>query len=206
MRRGFELDPKSGNNYAFLLLGLGRPEQAVGIMDRVLSYDPANPFLITDAGAVYQSARRYDEAIVLYRKAQELSPGMAYARIFEPYAVLLAGRPDEAFDRWMWSADAKGPLGMGEEFRTLYKTGGWPAVWKRYIEKFPEKAPRRFDIYALIMLGRRQEAIRELEALEQVGDSWLIRLTDPIFDSLRQEVRFQALMKRIGYPASVIGR
>jgi tetratricopeptide (TPR) repeat protein len=203
LRRGYELQPSTGTNYAWLLLAQGKPDEAIRTVDRVLLYDPANPYAISDAAHVYHMARRYDDAVRLYRKAQELSPSMYYARAFEPYSLLLAGRTQEAFDRWLWSPDGKGPLGRGSEFRGEYSRGGWPAVWADYVKYFPkdERSPR-MDIYALTFLKRREDAIRELEALEKKSDSWLITLTDPLFDPLCKEPRFKALMRRIGYPPS----
>jgi len=204
LRRGFELQPDTGDNYAWLLIGEGKLEDAVRTVDWDLLYDPANPYAITVAGHIYHMARRYDEAVQLYRKAQELSPEMQYSRVFEPFSLLLAGRTEEAFRRWLWSVDGKGPLGRGDEFRALYQAGGWPAVWARYVELFPKDAREaRLDIYALTFLNRRQDALRELEALEKKSDSMMITLADPIFDPLRQETRFKALMERVGYPRTV---
>jgi TolB-like protein len=201
LRRGFELQPATGNNYAYFLLGQAKPHEAVRTVDRALDYDPANPFALADAALVYHMARQYDDALALYRKAQELSPTMAFARMFEPYTLLVSGRPEQAFERWMWSANGKGPLSRGNEFREAYRTGGWPAVWVDYL-KHAQKRGTRLDICALVFLGRREEAIRELESLEQERNSWMIRLYDPVLDPLRQEPRFRALMKRVGYPPS----
>ena len=131
LRRGFELQPATGNNYAWLLAGQGNQAEAVRTVNQALLFDPASPFAIADAAHIYHMARRYEDAVRLYRKAQELSPDMLYQRVFEPFDLLLAGRPDEAFESWMWSPGGKGPLGMGNEFRQAYRAGGWPAVWSR---------------------------------------------------------------------------
>ena len=88
---------------------------------------------------------------------------------------------------------------MGNEFRS-YRAGGWPAVLSRYVEVCPDdgRAPT-LKVYALILLGRRQEAIQRMEAMEKAGDSLMITLTDPLFDPLRDEPRFTAIMRRLGY-------
>jgi hypothetical protein len=85
----------------------------------------------------------------------------------------------------------------------LYRTSGWQGVWSHYLKAGSQDSPDRFVVWALIFLNRKKEAIDRLEELEARQDSWIIILEDPMFDSLRQESRFKALMKRVGYPPSM---
>jgi len=197
MRRAIELDPVTGNNYAFLLAGRGQFDEAIRAVDRAVEYDPANPSLLADAAQIHHFARRYREAIGLYRKAIELNPTSSYARIHIVKSLLLAGSNDEAFEAWLWTPHGLGPLRMGTQFRDLYRSGGWPAVWRTYIEQRP------LDLVVLIQLGRKQEALDVLEALEKKSDSWMVQLEDPVYDPLRQDPRFKALLRRTGYPSGM---
>ena len=203
MRRGFELDPGTGNNYGFFLAAASRFEESISVVQQAIADDPANPILLADAAHILYFARRYGDAIEQYRKAIALSPSARYPRYFLAEALLLAGRAGEAFDEWMWSPDGRGPLGMGNEFRRLFASGGWQAVWRAFAEHYPRDASARFNIWALVRLSRKREAIEELEALAERRDSWTITLEDPIYDPLRQEPRFKALVERLGYPPAM---
>ncbi len=53
---------------------------------------------------------------------------------------------------------------------------------------------------AFIFLGDKGNALDQLEIMEKLSDWWLLILGDPLYDSLRGEPRFQALLKRLRYP------
>jgi tetratricopeptide (TPR) repeat protein len=204
LRRGFELDAATGNSYAFLLSAQGRYDEAIRTVDQALLSDPANPILFTDCAHIYQFARRYEDAIRLYRKALELDPSVGYAHVYLPISLLLAGRQDEAFEAWLWTNDRRGPLGLEKEFREAYRTGGWTAVWRTYLARIPRNVRTNYKRWAPIFLHRNQDALDQLEELERQGDSWMVQLEDPVFDPLRREPRFRAMMKRVGFPESML--
>jgi TolB-like protein/Flp pilus assembly protein TadD len=208
LRRGFELAPSSSNtamNLAFLLAAQGKYREATDVADRALQSDPANPMMLESAGHINQLARRYDESARWYRKALALAPTSDYARLFLHVPLLLGGHPDEAFDAWLaGSGDVRGPLGLGDQFRDAYRTGGWPAVWNLYLERVPARARwPNYKRWAVLFLHRDTEALDMLEELERTGDAWMTLLEDPVYDHLRHEPRFQAMLKRVGYPPSV---
>jgi tetratricopeptide (TPR) repeat protein len=207
MKRGFELDPSTGNNYGALLAAEGRFDDAISVGNTALRSDPANPILIADVARLYQFARRYDESIRLFRKAVQLGPSIAYAHQWLAINLLLASQKDEAFEIWLSTVSTQDRLELANEFRKAYRMGGWPTVWASYIEKAPSMSKRNstaYKISSLVFLGRKDETMDLLEHLEQSGSPLMVRLEDPLFDPVRSEPRFKALLRRVGYPKSML--
>jgi tetratricopeptide (TPR) repeat protein len=196
MRRGFELEPRTGNNYAFLLAAQGKYGDALHAVDQALLHDPASPFVLTDAGRVYHFARRYDDAVGFFRKALELSPGDRYPSQFLPLSLLLSGHNNEAFDAWLQWLPPR--WGSEKEWRELYRAGGWNTVWLAAFDRAPEMPWSRWRQWTAIFLHRTEDALTEVERMEHTADA--IQLEDPVYDSLRNEERFKAMLKRVGYP------
>jgi TolB-like protein/Flp pilus assembly protein TadD len=204
LRRAFALDPASGNNLGLFLSAQGKYAEAVAVVDQTVAADPFNPDLLADAARVYEFARRYDESARLYQKASDLNPGGGYAYYFMPISLILGGHPDEAFEHFMLTRDGRGPLGRGPEFRRLYEKDGWTAVWQAWLDGRPPGSLDVFSRWARILLRRDSETLDMLEQLEQQNDSWMLQLEDPVYDPLRHEPRFTAILKRVGYPSNMI--
>ena len=205
MKRGFALDPSTGNNYGALLAAEGRFDEAIRAGTTALRTDPANPILIADVARLYQFARRYDESITLFRKAVQLGPGIAYAHQWLAINLFLIGQKDEAFEAWLSTLSMEPTADLKDDFRQAYRSGGWPAAWQKYIENASILKPnsRAYMLWSLVFLGRKAQALDLLERLEQNGSPWMVRLEDPIFDPIRGETNFKALLKRVGYPKSM---
>jgi tetratricopeptide (TPR) repeat protein len=186
---------------AFLLAAQGRFDEAVNVVEQSLLRDPASSLVVADTGHIYYLARRYDDAVHLLRRAEELDPTSRYPRSFEARSLRFAGRPAEALDVWLWKPKSSG---QDEDFRQRYATGGWPAVWRSYIERVASGKCVECSVYdtleGLVSLRRNGDALDRLERLEKANSPVMLQLEDPMFDALRPEPRFKALLKRIRYP------
>ena len=204
MKRGFARDPGTGNNYGSLLAAQGRFDEAIVAGTTALRTDPANPILIADVARLYHLARRYDESLQLLRRAIQLNPSGLYAKQYLAITLFLTGRKDEAFDSWLSAIGAEKRPELEEKFRATYQNGGWPAVWATYADSHSSDLHgKSFRLWSLISLGRKEETMNLLEALEQERSPRMVSLEAPIFDPVRHEPRFIALMKRVGYPESM---
>lgn len=207
MKRGFALEPGTGNNYGALLAAEGRYGEAIAVGSVALRSDPANPILVADVARLYQFARRYDESIRLARRAILLDSGGTYARQVLTISLFLANQRDDAFEAWLetWSSSVadQGRPDLEPRYREAYRKGGWEAVWAACVEDPSSNLDGQvFKLWSLAFLNRRKEAMDLLEDLEQKGSPWMVELEDPIFDPIHRDSRFVALLKRVGYPES----
>ena len=160
----------------------GKYDQALGAVDRAPALDPANPFVPTDAARIYHFARRYDDAIRYFRKAIALSPNDSYPHLYLPVSLLLAGRPDEAFNAMIASARMRNK----EDIRRRYRQGGWNAVWLKTLETMdglPKKPWMHWRQWAAILLHRNEEALDQLPEVESAADALQRGRSDLRFDS-----------------------
>ena len=143
-RRAAEANPENveaGRNLAVVRLRQDRPDDAVRALEAGLEHDPENAWLHHDLGVAHRAAERPQEAARSFRRAVDIAPDFVDAHF--ALANTLAGQED-------WS-------------------GALP-VLERVLELDPtENRARYLQGMCLHHLGRRREAVAELEAL--VGDS-----------------------------------
>ena len=209
-RRSFALNP----NYSFahdqfgILLALeGRLDESVAEGRRAAELDPLSPQIPIDALMAYTWQGRYPEARELARKAANLDPTYFFPPFMEGWMEIQAGRVKEAIPLLekaralgappflaAWLGYAHGVT--GDRARAMAAIDELKALsLKGYVPPFN---------LALVYLGLGDRA-RALDYLEQaydVNSQWMPYLRgDRTFDSLRSEPRFQALMKKLNFPA-----
>ena len=78
LARYFELDPHATNyGYAYHLLSLGRPDEAIAWIQRSREHDPLSVLIAANVGEVLLYERLYDDAVLPYRRTQ----GSLYTRL-----------------------------------------------------------------------------------------------------------------------------
>ena len=211
-RRAFELNPKLAevhNIYSTYLVVRGRLDEAIAEGQRTLELDPLSLRYTTDLGNWLYHARRYDEAIRQWREALELDPDNAklYEAVGDGYeqkelhaeaiaawqkAMKLAG--DEELAAVLDNANAVG--GFGDALR---------AVTQKRLERLNESSKRGEYVpsikyaSAYVRLGDKEQAFQWLEkACEERNVYPLLINSDPFYDSLRTDRRFQDLLRRVG--------
>jgi tetratricopeptide (TPR) repeat protein len=124
-------------------------------------------------GQAYEQKGRYEEAIAELKKAIAKSPASTEATAALGHVYAVSGRRDEA---------QKVLDELKESSKQRFVSAVWPAL-----------------IYA--GLGEKDQAFEWLEKAYDQRAGWLIYLnTDPRFDSLRSDKRFQDLRRRVGPP------
>jgi len=209
-RRSLQAQPRSDlpeHLFAlFVLLPLARIEEALNILDAARRIDPLSLFVAATRGAVLIMARRRGEAEVEYRRALELDPSFWRALVGMGRCHESRGDYEKAiacFER-ATSVSDNVPTAIGALGRA-YALAGRTADARKLLDKLEALAQHRYvSPYGrvLIQLGLQDDQV--FDSLEQSCNEragWLMYVaTDPRFDPLRQDKRFQSLLERLHLP------
>jgi len=210
LRRALELNPSYATAHLWngqLLTMSGSHEEAFAEVNLAASLDPLAPNTSRWVGQDLFYARRYDQAVRQLQKTVEMYPEFLPPSVQLGKAYAQLGRYEEAL------AEA----GKGKqlpEFDPFYGTIGWiyaragrKAEAQSLLRRLQELSRQRYidptsiaTIY--IGLGQKEEALTWLErAYEQRGSYLILYLkVDPVWDPLRDDPRFQALLRRMNFP------
>jgi tetratricopeptide (TPR) repeat protein len=125
-----------------------------------------------DIGQVYVQQARYEDALAAFNKARSVS--MVRARGAQAHALAISGRKDEA-------------RGILHELKQLSQL--------KYVSPY--------DIAVIYVgLGEKDRALAWLQkALDDGSPGMMLLKVEPVFDSLRSDPRFIALLKKMGLPS-----
>jgi tetratricopeptide (TPR) repeat protein len=218
LRRAVELDPNSATAHHWLGVYLsirGRFNEARGEISRAIDLDPNTPLYHADLGQIYYFQRNLDFAAYHCKQALALDPNFYFANLYLRDIHLLLGNEKEATEFEIKSAITYGkPLDSITKTRKTLEREGFRSYWEEQLEQklsewngnqvnFERRAGYRFQIarfYAL--LGDKASALRWLdEAISLNEGARPFRLAylgvDPHFDALRDEPRFQAILRKM---------
>ena len=204
--------------YATLLAIEGRNEEAKIELQRALEIDPNSYNFLADLGEVYYFNREYDKAKEYCEKALAINSDFQSAHAHLARIYYQTGDYEKAIDE-EYKREASAYRMMNEspeveKARAIRRA--------RNIDEFRQRGIRRFLddhlaasqaavssphdsstpygwawLYAL--LGEKEKALDNLEKAYENGAFMLAWVkTDPNFDSLHSEPRYQALVKKMG--------
>jgi eukaryotic-like serine/threonine-protein kinase len=205
-RQAFSLNP----NYAFahdqfgMALGFqGRFAEAIAEGARAIELDPLSPQILVDASMPFLFQRDATAAKALARRAMELDPAFFFPVMVEGWADLDAGHYREALPALKRAQSLDAP-----PFVTAYLAFAYGLAGDRSSALAELAALRKMSAdgsvlpfnLALVKLGLGDRA-GALDGLEQAyaANSQLMPWIgyDTMFDTLRSEPRFNALLKKV---------
>ena len=199
--------PAARRGYASLLEILGRPDEAMVQIKRALELDPFNEGFQGDYGAMLIRAGRYDEGIVQIQNALKTAPNAPGLHGPLRNAFLAKGMNEEALAEWKWLFFAPGERGLAEAMDRGYAEGGFREAVRRTAEMWAARSDTIYvpphGVAALFAAaGEHDRAIDWLERGVQIRNTNIPGAISigPIFDSLRDDPRFQDLRRRINLP------
>jgi adenylate cyclase len=204
--RAIELNPNLAwayEIYAWFLGGVGRLDEAIAKDKKAIELDPLNSFFQSALAYYLYHARRYDDAIVQIRKTLELDPTSTMARHLLGCCLLWKGDTAGAIAEFQRSkimvtgAWYQGLLGYA------YAISGDRPKAEQILRELEEMAKRQYVnstafAHIYLGLGEKEKALDWLDVAYENQESacWLLKV-DPIYDGVRNEPRFQALVEKV---------
>ncbi len=203
--RAIELKPNYATAhhwYAMFLAGRGRSEEAMREIKRAEDLDPLSLIIRANVGTIEYFGRHYDRAIAQEQKVLEADPGFVQARRKLAFALEAAGLEQEAVGEWLRVEEQ---LGASQAHLAAYRNAvaisGLKGYWLQALEvdkgESGGEAGALSSYYA--RLGETEQALLWLERAIDQRAPWLVYAkVTPVYDNLRNDPRFGALLQRLG--------
>ncbi|HEV2617864.1 MAG TPA: winged helix-turn-helix domain-containing protein [Candidatus Acidoferrales bacterium] len=205
-RRAIQLDPQYATAhqwYAESLAFQGHFNEALAESERARQIDPLSLIVAADNGAILYFSRQYDRAIERLRSVLDMEQGFPRASILV-FVYAQKGSFADALNSvnkwpngrnmpWEWAMEAY-----------IYGRSGQKALAERALMRLEEEnRHRQVDQSAVaaayVGVGKKDEAIACLQkALTQHLSVLTTLKADPVYDPLRADPRFQAILRRVG--------
>ena len=201
--RAIEINPSLGiahHDYAWFLVAMERFDEGIEHMKVAQRLDPLSPLANSDVGWVYLMARRYDEAVDQINRTLELEPAFGGALACLERAYTLKGQHREALETLLREiGDRGGPGSAGDpaqSMKSLYRTR-----LERRLEATGNERSSPYSIATMCVAAEeRDKACEWLARAFTERDPMLVGArTDPAFDFLRGDERFELLLRQIGF-------
>jgi tetratricopeptide (TPR) repeat protein len=208
-QRVIELEPGSADAhiwYGNYLVWMGRREEGILEGRHAVELDPLSLQTNTLMGGLFYYAHRYDEAIEQLEKVLDIEPNFGFARnlMFWTYVEKemfedalealkkgqdLGSLPTSPISDLPMYAYLHALWGKREEAMRPLNSAAW-AKWPAWL---------RAVVYGA--LGEKDEAFRLLgQAVDERSSNLAYAKVDPRLDPLRDDPRFQDLLRRMNFP------
>jgi len=212
-KRSLELDPNlviTHYRYGWMFLSpLGRHDEAVAEMRFAMEKEPLSLIQGANFAGVLIYARRFDEAVEQAKKTYGLDPNFVGGQSWLCHANNAIGRYDEtlALATKTMQANSSVPLSpFNADLTVALSKMGRRQEAEAILSKWKQEAKTKYIssywfAIAYAAYGDKDAAFAELEKAFQSHDWFLQRIrVDPFMDPLRDDPRFDAMVKRLKFP------
>jgi len=209
LERAIQLNPNYATAHHWLalpLMSIGQFDRGLAEGKRAIELDPLSLICNADLCWVYFNARRYDEAEAQARKTLEMDPQFYVAHYYLGEALQFKGKLTEAIAEYQKSIELNHDPFSLAMLGQAYARKGQVEEARKVLARLTEEAKSRYvSPYALAViltaLGDKAHAIDELErGYDEAGFYISLIKVDPLFDDLRGDPRFEALVQKVIAP------
>ena len=198
--------------YAYYLRSVGRFDEALAENERARELDPLSEIKTLGVAAGY--ARKHDDARYssLIRRAMELNPSDSAPHYALTDLLQKEGHTSEAALEFRTALQLDGDAPLVTLFDETLRKSDLPrakrAVTETVIERLTTKSkttyvsPRAF-VEQYLRINDNENALHWLDRAFAEHSSFLVQITeDPLYDGLRTDPRFHAMLRRMHFPGA----
>lgn len=202
-RKAVEMNPNyamAHNWYSQHLAFTGNSQEALREAKRAQEIDPISPW---NSAFVSFLARQYDDAILASQKTLELDPNFAIAHMIIGLSYVQEKRYEEGISELRKASanpDSRALLGYA------YAVAGKRTEGRKIVDELEQSATEKYVssfplAVAYTGLGDKDRAFAALEkAYEERSWGMGTLRVNPVFDPIRSDPRFAALLRRVNLP------
>jgi adenylate cyclase len=209
-RRALELNPSYALGhywYAFtLLLWEKRWDDALREINEAVRLDPFSQITALNKAKILFFAGRREEALVQFRQAVDIDPKNGFARAEYGLFLVYSSAVDEGIgevERAM--KDSPEIISVRLRLAVAYGLTGRKSEIEQLLREAEEASKHSFvpsTIMAMMyaVVGNKDRAFESLNRVVHEGSSTLDPISEPAFDILRTDPRFNQILEEIGLP------
>jgi len=213
IQRALELNPDAPDalraSEVFMTLVAGRFDEAARTSQRILSVDPLNPFSRIQPIWVAFFSRRFDDSIRHAKALEEVWPGNIMSPFFLATNYAIKRMPAETDIECRKVMKATGDALVVQSIANCawaYATVGSTAEARRLLQRLEHPPEGTWVDPAVVAqvfgaLGDRDQAMaRGRKGLEERSSLMIYLKTSAIWDPVRGDPRFQAMLQQMKFP------
>ncbi|MGH9812504.1 MAG: protein kinase domain-containing protein [Candidatus Acidiferrales bacterium] len=209
-RRALEINPGYATAhqwYGRFLSNQGRAAEALAEINRAEELDPLSLVMQSNVGLILSGGRQYDEASEKLRKVLEMRPD--YAAVWDILAEVYAAK--QMYGPMIEAAEnavkfSGGNPGYVARLGRAYGLAGRRQEAQEILGQLNRRAgaeyvreTRMAELY--LAMGDKRQALTWLERGYQEREVGMVGIkVDPLWDPLRDDPRFQELLRRMNFP------
>ena len=205
LKRAIELNPNYAPAHQWngaRLMMLGRYDDAMDSIKRALEIDPTSSGINFYYCVLLFVSGKTDESVQQFKKFAEIEPTFTWTHMWLSRIYRQTGNHAAAVEERAKAFELEGNSENARLLRESFAGGNWNGYLNEFIRLRAGQSGTHQDssvggASVLAELGEKEMAINELTKAAEKGDFWLFTIkTDPSFDTLRGDPRFQALVKK----------
>jgi serine/threonine protein kinase/tetratricopeptide (TPR) repeat protein len=198
--------PTAHQWYAECLYSVGRYDEAIAEAKRAQQLDPLSPIISESVAAALFYARKYDDAIEQSKKALQMDANLSESHWDLADAYVQKKMYPEAAAEWQKALTLSGESALATTFGEAYRLSGFEGALRAWTDQASKNSLasslHSYGVARLfVLLGKKDEAMSWLQkGLAARAGGMVFLKCDPVFDPLRSDPAFQAIIRKMNFP------